>query len=459
MRACAGLAVLIGLAATAFACSDDTATSPAAPPDAGPLPDSGATDGGGAFVPCPTTTSGPTAHDSTITADETWTADKSPHVIDNDLAINATVTIEPCAEVRIAAATSITVSGGKLVAIGREGNGIRIHASDPTKPFAQIATNNGGTLRLAYVDIEDGGDPTNIVPDVIGTIRLQGADATAPVQPTLFVDHVNVKDSRSLGVVLQDGAGFDADSRDLTVTGSANFAMSIAARALSGVPTGTYTGNTVDEIVVPCNDVIQEDTTIHDRGVPYRIGNSLTNGYLKVEKPVGLATLTIEPGVTLRFKKDAELIVEGAASTDPARGALIAQGTAAKPIVFTSAAPTPAAGDWIGISFNSVPNPNDKLDNVRVEWAGGLTGSGSDTCNISPVVPDAAIRVRGVPSGQFVTNTVIANSAAHGIDRGWRNDAKTDFIATNTFTAVAACKQTYPKDTNGACPDPVPCPQ
>lgn len=52
--------------------------------------------------------------------------------------------------------------------------------------------------------------------------------------------------------------------------------------------------------------------------------------------------------------------------------------------------------------------------------------------------------------------TRIVKSATNGIDRGWRGGA-IDFLADNTFD-VAGCKQTYPKDTNGACPDPVPCP-
>ena len=101
--------------------------------------------------------------------------------------------------------------------------------------------------------------------------------------------------------------------------------------------------------------------------------------------------------------------------------------------------------------------PTNKIDYARVEYAGGASSSGSDACN-TPGTNDAAIRIFGLPSGAFVTNTTIAYSAGHGIDRGWRDDAKPDFLATNTFTDIAICKQTYPRDTNGACPTPVPCP-
>jgi hypothetical protein len=55
----------------------------------------------------------------------------------------------------------------------------------------------------------------------------------------------------------------------------------------------------------------------------------------------------------------------------------------------------------------------------------------------------------------------IDSSAAHGVDRGFRSDTKTpDFLSTNTFTNIARCKETYPRDVSGTCPAPamVPCP-
>ncbi len=75
--------------------------------------------------------------------------------------------------------------------------------------------------------------------------------------------------------------------------------------------------------------------------------------------------------------------------------------------------------------------------------------------------PDAAIRLFGAPASQFVTNTTITNSASHGIDRGYSSDTPLDFLATNTFSGIALCDQSYPAAANTACPDPtvVPCPK
>lgn len=458
---------------------EPSSTSP--PSDAGAgeggafgVPDGGggSTDGGGggssdgaAAIDCPTPAGGPTTHASGAVDTETWTAAASPHIVPSTLGVRGTLTIEPCAEVLIAGGAAITVGAtGKLVAEGLATKPIRIGARDAGKPFARLQASGGGTLRLAYTTVEGGGDPENGVVDITGAIYAQGEDQTAPTQPTVFVDHVTVKGSKSNGLLLHNGAGFAPGSQDLVVTGSAQYPLSIWARAVGTVPTGKYIGNAVDEIVLPAGggaEAIHEDATMQSRGVPYRVGNSLSQATLVVERQApsspGLATLTIEAGVKVRVKKGGVIHVQRFVGSSPAQGALVVNGTAAEPVVFTSAEATPAAGDWRGIWFGLVPAPSDKIDFARIEYAGGASASGSDACN-APGNNDAAIRIFGLPSGPFVTNTTILESAGHGIDRGWRDDAKPDFLPTNTFTSVFQCRQSYPRDTSGACPRIVPCP-
>jgi hypothetical protein len=400
-------------------------------------------------------------HATRITADETWTASGSPHIVPADLTISAKVTVEPCAEVRIAAAHQIGVApGGSIVAHGTATTPIHVTAEDPTAPFASLS-GSGGSLDLAYVNIDGGGDPGNSIVDDVGMINLQGDDNTKPTQGKLLVDHVSLSGSKSNGIVLRDGAGFTAGSTALTVAGSAQYPVSIWSRAVGTLPTGTYTGNGTDEILLPAtggNEAIRESATMHDVGVPYRVGNSTSQGTLYVSGgAAGPATLTIEAGITLRFVKNGVLFVEPSVGTNPATGALVARGTAASPITFTSAAATPAAGDWYGVYFGQVPDASDAMDYTSVAYAGGTSSDGSDACPYPTGTLDAAIRIFGMPSSAFVTNTAIKSSKEHGIDRGYRSDTKLDFTATNTFTSVAGCKQTYPKDANGACPATVPC--
>jgi hypothetical protein len=100
------------------------------------------------------------------------------------------------------------------------------------------------------------------------------------------------------------------------------------------------------------------------------------------------------------------------------------------------------------------------MQNVRVEFAGGTSTTGSNSCPYpaSNGINDAAIRIFGPPLTQFITGTEIASSLHHGIDRGWRADLQPDFLAGNTFTSVNACKQTVPRTAAGVCPSALACP-
>ncbi|OGQ17692.1 MAG: hypothetical protein A2138_01915 [Deltaproteobacteria bacterium RBG_16_71_12] len=419
-------------------------------PNADPPPDAGVDP-----VDCgdPPTGAG-TEHGSSI-EDESWTADGSPHVLPFDTSIYGTLTLESCALVQIAGARAIDVRGAL---IGRPG--VRIESADAS-PFATIRL-VGGTLDLEGVVIENGGDPRNTIPYLAGALDLSSPAGPATDAVARLRD-VSVRGSASNGIVVHDGGGFSDDSANLIITGSAAFPISIWSRAAGTLPTGDYSGNATDEILLPAtavNEGIAEDTTFHARGVPYRVGHDTSSGDLRVQAVTGeLATLTIEPGVTLRFKAGAVMHVEQASGADPARGALIANGTANAPIVFTSAAADPQPGDWLGVWFGLVPSASNALSNARVEYAGGASATGSDSCLLPPaVINDAAIRVRGPVGTSFVTDTVIVDSASNGIDRGFRSDSKPSFLGTNTFTNVAGCTETWPRDDDGACPDPVPCP-
>jgi hypothetical protein len=400
-------------------------------------------------VTCTEPTGGPTMHESTLFADETWSAEAGPHQVTFDIAVSegATLTIEPCAEVLIAAGRSITVSGA-LEAPGTPSEPIRIGALD-AEPWATIQS-YGGMLNLSSTTIEGGGDPGGVDPSLVAMLDVRG-DQTMPTQELLHVDHVTLRDSASLGLRLVEGGGCSATSDGLTITGSAEAPIEIWPRAVGTIPPGTYTGNGDDQIRIPGNGgsaAILEDTTMHARGVPYHIGTSGTFGDLVIGSAPGMppATLTVEAGVTVRFKKDGVMSVEPYSGTDPASGALVAVGTASEPIVFTSAQASPLAGDWLGIYFGSTPDPASRMDYTEVRYAGGLSGTGSFSCThtVSDGRSEAAIRiVGGAPAQAFVTHTLIADSAGYGIDRGWTGDP-IDFVPTNTFANLAWCPQTAP---------------
>ena len=394
---------------------------------------------------------------SSSDSDQTWTADGSPHILPFDVTIYSTVTVEPCAEVLIAAGATVTVRGA-LNAEGTATAPIHFGAKD-ARPFSRIRLLSG-TMRFAYARIDGGGDPTNIQPYLTGTLDLQG-DNLLPTQELLHVDHVTVANSASNGVNLSNGAGFTHNSDALTITGSANYALGIFARSVGNIPAGTYTGNTIDAIALSTAFNESETTTLHDRGVPYVVGLPGSAGawYVDTGPTQAPATLTIEAGVHMRFIAGAGLSVALESVSDTPRGSLVAVGTSDKHIVFTSDAASPQAGDWIGLDFGSLPSAINRLDFVDVAYAGKSTLTGSGSCPMGGNgINNAAIRMTGYPGSEFITNTTIVASASNGIDRGWRSDdAEIDFSPSNDLTGAANCQQTYAPTAANVCPVPVPC--
>ena len=120
---------------------------------------------------------------------------------------------------------------------------------------------------------------------------------------------------------------------------------------------------------VEVGGLILTDTTWTFSDSPYRIAQDIT---ISSE-----ATLTIEPGVEVRFDGGKNLFIVGM---------LVARGTPEQPIVFTSSNETPAAGDWGSISFSVDASPTNLdanggyqsgsiLQNCVVEYAGANADS------------------------------------------------------------------------------------
>jgi hypothetical protein len=427
--------------------------------------------GGGPPASCSEPSGEPTEHGSgAISADEVWSADGSPHLVTVDTSITAKLTLEACATVLVAPGRTITVlPEGSIEAKGADGTPVVVDASEAGQPWASIRA-IGGTLSLVWTTVRGGGDPLNALPHLQGALDVRGDPTQAP-QEILHADHLTIEGSATQGIYLREGGGFSATSDAVTITGSAGYPIHTWASLAGTLPAGAYTGNGVDEILLSGEgnqEGITRDMTLHQRGVPYHVGHPTSLAELHVgsaAKPP--ATLTIEPGVHLRFSAGGQMFIHYFTGDSDALGALIAVGgeSDAERIVFTSAVEPPAAGDWFGLRYGARPLATNRLEWATVDYAGKApSGSGSSSClyeNVS--VNDAAIRLIGPaePTASFILNTTIAHSASHGIDRGFLSDIKPDFMPTNTFTEVARCKQTHPGPIDAdspPCPDPPPCP-
>jgi hypothetical protein len=274
-------------------------------------------------------------------------------------------------------------------------------------------------------------------------------DGTAPLDPVLLVDHVTVRDAGGVGIFVERFGAFDPASTDLTITGAATEAARVATPAVHSIPAGSYTGNAIDAIVIDAANTIVDSETFRDRGVPY-----VATWSLAVKPPAAdrVARLTVEPGVTLKFPKEHGLVMGVGSSSSPAfPGELVAVGTPERPIVFTSAEPIPAAGDWRGIYFHGYRPTGNRIAHARVEYAGA-----SCLCSLGSCVDreESAVMFSFYPLEEKpVTDTVFAHIDGNGIFGTFRSDdpSALDMTAENQFEDVLGCKQTMIMSNAGAC--------
>jgi hypothetical protein len=405
----------------------------------------------------PTTGPGTTHTGTTITASETWTAAGSPHVVTFSTIIEAaaTLTIEPCTVVRIDGGYGLHVRG-KLAAKGTSAAPILFEASEAAKPFGALHI-DGGTLDLAYTTVRNGGA---ISATTYGMIDLRGEGAKR--RDAFLADHVTIAGSATFGLSLRGDAAVAASSQNLTISGAAAGPVRATAKLAGSLPSGVYTGNGTDEIFVDSATPMDESTRYPARGVPYRIG-TLTVGETAKDAPE--VAWTVDPGVNIRVSSAGNALLNSRRTTaspdvDTSNGTLIAIGTAAAPITFEGA--TATAGSWRGIVFRAAPTAASRLDYVTVAHAGGPSQANSFHCDPAgkgafSKNEDAALALYGAPTSPFVTHATFRDSAGDGIDHAY-SGTMVDLLPSNTFSALAGCKQTRPRNADGSCPDAGYCP-
>jgi hypothetical protein len=227
------------------------------------------------------------------------------------------------------------------------------------------------------------------------------------------------------------------------ITGCRKIEEDVYVQGGGGSNTGSGTGATGQTIVL--RGTIGTDTVL-------RKGNNyVLSGLVFIDKG---ATITIQEGVTVKGEYSgsnvAALIIK--------RGAkIMAKGTAAEPIVFTSNAPTPKSGDWGGLVLCGTASVNAAFNNIQGLYAveggindgtgRGLAGSGdalyptaNDNDN-SGVLQYVRIEYAGyafVPDNEINSLTLAAVGRGTTIDHVEVTYAKDD--AFEWFGGTVNCK-------------------
>jgi len=171
---------------------------------------------------------------------------------------------------------------------------------------------------------------------------------------------------------------------------------------------------------------ITTDTTWTLAGSPYVV-TSTVYVYGTAATP---ATLTIEPGVTVKFASNAGLQVGSGSNL----GSLVARGTASERIIFTR---NSASGTWGGINFQDATlDETSAIEHADIRFSGRLKVYSSSPLIRNVTISDCTDYGIYLNSATPILYTVaITNSGTYGIYLSSSNPTITGCTITNTHAA------------------------
>ena len=185
---------------------------------------------------------------------------------------------------------------------------------------------------------------------------------------------------------------------------SRNWLIWLAALAAAGCETAAE--DSAEQICVPLATSFAGDTLV-PKGC-----------YIAAQTPsiAAGATVTLAPGVTIRFEAGTGLLISG-------DRALLAQGSAASPILLTGT--SPSRGSWNGLRFDGTASKISKLSYVTVEYA-GATKADTNAAALKATADSAGV-------GLDLQHVTVRHSQGYGLYLA--GSAKIAQFDHNTFTA------------------------
>ncbi len=330
-----------------------------------------------------------------------WLVLKTPVI-----AAGVTIVMEPGVKLVFSAGTALRIDGAQVLeAVGTEQDPILFTGSLPVRGHWKGLLFNLTSVasHLDYVTVEYGGNTTGDAD--AANLKLTGDSRGARVA----LSHSTIRESAAHGLWLTGSAELPSFAANV-ITKNALTPVNLDVQTVGRLDTAsTYTGNGKDEIFVRGSE-LATSATWENLGVPY---------HLKTDFEAATATWTIKAGVKLVLGP--EVTVSISSNT----GALVSEGTADKPVIFTGE--TQTRGAWEGIVFDGSNNAINLLRYTTLEYAG----------NTSSDAKAAALNVKADSRGVQVKldHLTVRQSQGYGLRAG--GSALLPGFTGNTFTQNA----------------------
>ena len=340
-----------------------------------------------------------------ITVNTTWVSNKT-YLINNTINVsnNATLTIEPGTVVRFGEGGELDVSYsgdfGTIKAIGTADKPIIFTSNADIKTAGDWdgfwLYSGANSCEFRYCTFEYGGGYS----DYSGVLNIKGAN-------NVIIDHCTFNHNQYYGVY--QGSGTFSQVTNNTFSNSGINDLRLKASEVEHLGTG----NTYSTDIYVYGSYIEKagDVRWLNQGKAYSIYGDIDVGSATGTK------LIINPGCVLKFGNSDEISV-GYSET----GLIEANGTATKPIVFTTRSAYPAKGDWDGIWFYSHTGNGSIFNYCTFEYGGGYSSS-----------PANIVFKYGQGSKVTITNSSLNHSAGYGMMLGNSSDTSYPTTSNNTF--------------------------
>ncbi|MFZ5482310.1 MAG: MopE-related protein [Myxococcota bacterium] len=351
---------------------------------------------------------------ATVSTTQTWQALDADYKIAGDVTVagggTPVLTIEDGAVLKFDSSAGLTVGGSNWGVLDVQGTTLGVtFTSSRASPAAgdwdgvtlsyydRGSTIDGATIQYGggngygnvYVYYTNYYDTTAVVSITDSTLRYSGRSglyvnsyASVEVTGSSLSDNTDygLYAATDTGDLYHSGTGGSFANNE--VTGNDLSAAYVHPDNVGELDaSSTFGGNTYDRVQVPYG-TLSTTQTWQDLDVEYYV-----SGDVYVGNSASSATLTIEAGTRLEFASTASLLVGSSTY-----GKITAVGTSASPIVFTSAASSPAAGDWDGIQVGYYDR-GSTFDYTSISY-GGANGVGNlyfYYCNAATTVSNSSI--------------------------------------------------------------------